>query len=194
MSIFSHGRGCSLALALCGCGLVMPSEDQKKVAAACSGEAVAGTKVHAQSGDGFAVVVQAAADGPYAWSVDGVHFKLRAPKQLADVNTVFCLDAPQEVPEGVCAFDESSGVGVAGVQVVEVSRTKGPTFDRVGQRRSARLVDPASGKTLAEHTIVAAAPACDAFTGEPVAANFRAAAPSPISFADWATAQVGVAK
>src|SRR5689334_15270446 len=128
-----------LVLSLCGCGLVMPGEDQKKVATACNGEAIAGTKAHEKAADGFAVFVQDRADAPYKWSVDGVHFKLHQPKKLADVNTVFCMGAPEEVPQGECAFEESSGIGVAGVQVVETSRTKGPTFARVGQRRSARL-------------------------------------------------------
>lgn len=80
------------------------------------------------------------------------------------------------------------------MQVVETGRTKGPTFARVGQRRSARLVDPATGKTIAEHTITHDAPKCDAFAGEPTPASFRASAPTGISFADWATAELGVAK
>jgi hypothetical protein len=183
-----------LVFSLYGCGLVMPAEDQKKVAAACNGEAIAGAKAHDKNADGFAVFVQQSAGAPYEWSVDGVHFKLHQPKKLADVNTVFCMGAPEEVAEGECAFEESIGIGVAGVQVVETSRAKGPSFPRVGQRRTARLVDPATGKTIAEHTITAAAPKCDAFTGEPVAANFRAAAPTGISFAEWATAELGVAK
>ena len=177
-----------------GCGLVMPAEDQKKVAAACNGEAIAGAKVHEKSGDGFAVYVQKTADAAYEWSVDGVHLRLRQPKALAEVNTVFCMGAPEEVPQGECAFEESTGIGVAGVQVVETSRTKGPTFPRVGQRRTARLVDPATAKTIAEHTITTPAPSCDAFTGEPTATSFRATAPTGISFADWATAELGVAK
>jgi hypothetical protein len=190
---FSFGAAL-LGLSLFGCGLVMPAEDQKTVAAACNGEIVAGAKAHVKSGDGFAVFVQDSADAAYKWSVDGVHLRLRQPKTLADVNTVFCMGAPEEVPQGECAFEQSTGIGVAGVQVVETSRGKGPTFARVGQRRTARLVDPATGKTLAEHTLTAAAPQCDAFTGEPTAASFRATAPTGISFADWATAELGVAK
>ncbi|HET6581873.1 MAG TPA: hypothetical protein VFG69_00475 [Nannocystaceae bacterium] len=183
-----------LVLSLCGCGLVMPAEDQKKVAAGCNGEAVVGAKAHTKSGDGFAVFVQESADAAYKWSVDGVHLRLRQPRTLVEVNTVFCLGAPEEVPQGECAFEESTGIGVAGVQVVETSRAKGPTFARLGQRRTARLVDPATGNTFAEHTITAAAPQCDRFTGEPTAANFRATAPTPISFAEWATAELGVTK
>jgi hypothetical protein len=174
--------------------LVMPGEDQKKVAAACSGQAVEGAKAHTKGPEGFAVVEQRTASGDYAWNVDGVHFELKPPKALAEVNTVFCLAAPQDVPQGECAFDESSGIGVAGVQLVETSRSSGPTFPRVGQRRTARLIDPSTGKTLAEHTITADAPKCDAFVGEPVAASFLAAVPSTIAFAEWATAELGVAK
>ncbi|MBK6918204.1 MAG: hypothetical protein IPH07_12450 [Deltaproteobacteria bacterium] len=196
MLMFAHARVrvASLVLSLCGCGLVMPSADQQKVAAACGGEAVAGTSAHERSGDGFAVFTRPSRDAPYEWSVDGVHFKLRPPKTLADVNTVFCLDAPEEVAQGDCDFVESSGLGVAGVQVVETSRSKGPSFARVGQRRTARLVDPSTGKTLAEHTITTDAPKCDAAIGEPTAASFRANPPSGISFAKWATAELGVSE
>jgi hypothetical protein len=183
-----------LLLSTFGCGLVMPAEDQKKVAAVCNGEALAGAKAHEKSGDGFAVFVQASAGAAYQWSVDGVHLRLRQPKALAEVNTVFCMSAPEELAQGECAFEKSTGLGVAGVQVVETSRASGPTFPRVGMRRTARLVDPATAETLAEHTITANAPTCDAFTGEPTEASFRATAPTGISFADWATAELGVAK
>ena len=172
----------------------MSAEEQAKVATACAGQAVEGTKAHEKSPDGFMVYVQDAAKGDYTWSVDGVHYKLRNTAKLAEVNTVFCMDAPVEVPDGFCAFDSTEGIGVAGVQVIETSRTKGPTFARVGVRRSARLVDPATGKTIAEHTINTAAPKCDAYVGEPTEANFRASPPSPISFAEWATAELGVKK
>lgn len=164
------------------------------MAAACAGEAVEGTQAHEKTADGFAVFVQEAAGGEYAWSVDGVHFKLRQPNALAKVNTVFCLDAPVEVPEGVCAFEETTGVGVVGVQLVETGRSEGPTFPRIGQSRGARLVDPATGSTIAEHTVTTRAPKCDAFVGEPIAENFRAMVPTPIAFADWATGELGVEK
>lgn len=183
-----------LLLSATGCGLIMSAEDQAKVATACAGQAVEGAKAHERGPDGFMVYVQGAADGDYAWSVDGVHYKLRNTAKLAEVNTVFCLDAPVEVPDGFCAFDSTEGIGVAGMQVIETSRTKGPTFARVGVKRSARLVDPATGNTLAEHTINTAAPKCDEYIGDPSEASFRASAPSPIGFADWATAELGVKK
>jgi hypothetical protein len=180
-----------VTLCLSGCGLVMSAEDQKAVAAACSGQVVPGAKAHEKSLEGFAVFKQDSSDGDYSWSVDGVHIKLKQPRELAKVNTVFCLAAAQEVPQGDCAFEESSGIGVAGVQVVETGRSKGPTFPRIGQQRTARLVDPSTGETIAEHTITNDAPKCDAFTGEPVAENFRANPPTGIAFADWALSELG---
>jgi len=179
---------------LTACGLIMSSEDKEKVVLACNGEAVEGTKAHEKGPEGFMVFVQDEPGDAYSYSADGVHMKLKSAKKLPEVNTVFCMDAPVEVPQGECAFDSTRGIWVGGVQVVETNRSKGPTFPRVGMRRSARLVDPATGQTIAEHTVDRDAPACDAFVGDPTASAFRASPPSGIGFADWATAQLGVTK
>jgi len=181
-----------LVTVLGACGLIMSQDDQKKVAAACQGEPVEGAKAHEKGPEGFLVYVQNEAEGAYAWSVDGVHYKLRDTTKIPEVNTVFCLDAPVEVPQGTCVFDTTQGLGVAGVQVVETSRSSGPSFPRVGVRRSARLVDPATGATIAEHTVTVDAPGCDAYVGDPVADFFVAKPPTGISFADWATGELGV--
>ena len=99
-----------LLLAPSACGLIMSAEEQAKVATACAGQAVEGTKAHEKSPDGFMVYVQDAAKGDYTWSVDGVHYKLRNTAKLAEVNTVFCMDAPVEVPDGFCAFASTEGI------------------------------------------------------------------------------------
>jgi hypothetical protein len=181
-----------VALALFGCGLMMSQEDQAKLAKACEGEAVEGAGAYAGGGDGFMTFVKKDASSPFEWSVDGVHFKLKKSTKLADTHAVFCLEPVEEVDEGLCAFDTIEGIGVAGVQVIDVKSSKGPTFPRVSMQRKGRIVDPSTGETIAEHTVKQEAPKCDAFTGEPVKENFRAIEPTGISFADWALEQVGV--
>lgn len=179
-------------LALIGCDL--SSEDKEKLAAACEGQAVAGAGSHEKGRDGFAPFKKESADGSYAYDVDGVHYKLKRPSKLADARTVFCMEPVEEVSEGACAFDTVEGIGVAGIQVVEVDRAKGPTFARVSMQRKARLVDPSNGETIAEHIEKNEAPACDQFVGDPTESAFRAQPPSGIAFADWATSQLGVEK
>lgn len=185
----------ALSTSLIACGLVMSSEDKDKVAKACAGEVVQGAKAHEKNGEGFMVFVQDEVDGPYKWSVDGVHVRLNDTAKLEEVNTVFCIAAPVEVPQGVCAFDTSKGIGVAGVQLVETSRSAGPTFPRVGMRRAARMVDPATGKTIAQTEIEVSGGECDAsIIGDPEPTYYRASPPTSISYADWATSQLGVKK
>lgn len=186
---------CALAASLGACGLIMPSEDKDKVARACAGEPVEGTKAHEKNGKGFMVFVQEEADGPYEYSANGVHIGLRNTAKLEEVNTVFCMAAPVEVPQGVCAFDTAEGLGVAGVQMVETSRSAGPSFPRIGVHRAARMVDPATGETITQTVIEVSGGECDAaIIGDPEAAYFRASPPSGISYADWATSQLGVEK
>ena len=172
----------------------MSMEDQRKLSAACEGKAVEGAGNYAGGIDGFIVFTQAKPDAGFEYSVDGVHYKLRDPVKIEEAKTVFCLDAAEQVEEGFCAFETVEGIGVAGVQLVDVSKSKGPTFPRISVQRKARLVDPSTGETVAEYVHKSAAPKCDQFVGDPVAENFRALEPSPISFADWTLEQLGVPK
>jgi hypothetical protein len=191
-ALSANSIGLVAALVLAGCGL--SSDDQRELSAACEGRPVAGAGAHERGPDGFVPFKKDDADGSYAYDVDGVHYKLRRPSKLAEAHTVFCMEPVEEVPEGLCAFDTVEGVGVAGIQVMEVGRSEGPTFPRVSMQRKARLVDPSTGDTIAEHTETIEAPKCDQFVGDPTKSAFRALSPSGISFADWATGQLGVSK
>ncbi len=132
------------------------------------------------------------ADGDYRYSVDGVHFKLHRATSLAETHAVFCLEPVEEIEEGQCAFETVEGIGVAGIPVVDLSRSEGPTYARVGMKRKGRLVDPSTGETVAEHVVEFPAPKCEGTFGEPTETAFRATVPTGISFADWALEQLGV--
>lgn len=183
-----------IALSPLACGLTMSSADKDKLAAACEGQAVAGAGAHEGGAAGFISFKKDEQGDAFAYDVDGVHFKLKRPKKLAETQTVFCMEAPEEIDAGVCAFDTVKGVGVAGIQVAELGRSEGPTFARVSMQRSGRLVDPSTGETIAEHTVTIEAPACESFTGEPSESSFRAITPTGISFGDWALEQLGVSE
>lgn len=181
-----------LTLTVSGCGLIMSQDDQAKLAKACEGQAVAGAGSYAGGAEGFMVFKRDDDGSDYDYSVDGVHFKLKTATKLEEVHTVFCLEPPEQVDEGTCAFKTVEGVGLAGVQLIDVSESEGPTFPRVSIQRKGRIVDPATGETVAETVVKNAAPTCDSFVGDPIAENFVAVAPSGIAFADWTLGELGV--
>lgn len=179
------------SLGLVGC-IGMGSEDKKKLAGACEGQAVEGAGSYQGGAEGFMPFEQKEPGETFGYSVDGVHFKLHRASSLAETHTVFCLEPVEEVEQGQCAFETVEGIGVAGIPVVDLSRSKGPTFPRVGMKRKGRLVDPSTGETVAEHLVEVPAPKCEGTFGEPTESAFRALEPTGISFADWTLGQLGV--